>query len=381
MTRVSSDPDDDKTVTYTWDHRNRLISVTNKDNSGTVTQVVEHTYDVFDRRVSMSVDLDGAGPLPEQTTRYVYNGTDVLATSDESGSVTQRMLHGPAVDQILAIEDVASGGVLWALVDHLGSVRDVIDSDGTVENHLVYDAYGNVVSETDTDVDFLYGFTGRERDEASGLNYHRARYFDTSNGRWMSQDPIRFKAGDYNLYRYVGNEATRFNDPSGLIQASDDEMIGGQGPTPQEQSISVLEEVVVPDPKFFWDPGFKWKLPKQNIPGANGEQPPLGPVGGVEELEDWGKDILKENLVEPMKNAAKERADKVVESIKGIFVKPKRNENEQLGPVRPKARPRFSFPKLFEWDLKIRPKIHRGDGMSIQGGVELVPLLPQERRR
>ncbi|WP_430451425.1 hypothetical protein [Rhodopirellula europaea] len=57
------DPADDKTVTYTWDHRNRLISVTNKDNSGSVTQVVEHTYDVFDRRVSMSVDLDGAGPV------------------------------------------------------------------------------------------------------------------------------------------------------------------------------------------------------------------------------------------------------------------------------------------------------------------------------
>ncbi|WDQ17308.1 RHS repeat-associated core domain-containing protein [Rhodopirellula sp. P2] len=215
-TRVSSDPADDKTVTYTWDHRNRLISITNKDNSGTVTQVVEHTYDVLDRRVSMSVDLDGAGPLPEQITRYIYSGTDILAISDESGSITRRMLHGPAVDQVFAIEDDSTGDTLWALSDQLGSVRDVVDSDGTVENHLVYDAYGNVVSETDTDVDFLYGFTGRERDEASGLNYHRARYFDTSNGRWMSQDPIGFKAGEYNLYRYVGNATTVRTDPSGL---------------------------------------------------------------------------------------------------------------------------------------------------------------------
>lgn len=40
--------------------------------------------------------------------------------------------------------------------------------------------------------------------------------FDPNLGRWMQQDPIRFAAGDVNLYRFVGNNPTNFVDPSGL---------------------------------------------------------------------------------------------------------------------------------------------------------------------
>ncbi len=40
--------------------------------------------------------------------------------------------------------------------------------------------------------------------------------YDPTVGRWLSQDPIGFQAGDPNLYRYVGNSPTNFTDPSGL---------------------------------------------------------------------------------------------------------------------------------------------------------------------
>ncbi len=40
--------------------------------------------------------------------------------------------------------------------------------------------------------------------------------YDTSTGRWLSDDPISFRAGDANLYRYVGNSPTNATDPSGL---------------------------------------------------------------------------------------------------------------------------------------------------------------------
>ncbi len=39
-------------------------------------------------------------------------------------------------------------------------------------------------------------------------------------GRWLSQDPIGFAAGDANLYRYVGNGATNATDPSGLFEGA-----------------------------------------------------------------------------------------------------------------------------------------------------------------
>jgi RHS repeat-associated protein len=214
--RISTVPAADKTVEYQWDHRNRLIGIVTKNNSGLVTKEVDYEYDVLNRRVSKSIDADGAGPASAEVTRFVYDGGDILAVTDASGDITHRMLHGPAVDQILAIEEDATGEVLWGLIDHLGSIRDIVDNDGNVENHIVYDAFGKVVSETAAAVDFLFGFTGRERDEESGLNYHRARYYDTATGRWLSNDPIGFAAGDTNIQRYVGNNPVNYVDPSGL---------------------------------------------------------------------------------------------------------------------------------------------------------------------
>jgi hypothetical protein len=102
---------------------------------------------VFGRRILKEVDADGAGAGLSVTTEYMYDGEDILLALDDSGDVTNRYLHGPAVDQILADEQVGDE-VLWPLADNLGSVRDLIDSDGNVENHIAYDAYGNVISET-----------------------------------------------------------------------------------------------------------------------------------------------------------------------------------------------------------------------------------------
>lgn len=61
-----------------------------------------------------------------------------------------------------------------------------------------------------------YLFTSREFDEDTGLQYNRARWYDGEVGRWISQDPLGFDAGDTNLVRYVGNSATLSIDPSGL---------------------------------------------------------------------------------------------------------------------------------------------------------------------
>jgi RHS repeat-associated protein len=140
-------------------------------------------------------------------------------------TLTHRYLHGAVVDQIFAREDVESlwqpGDVLWALTDHLGTVRDVIDSMATVVNHIRYDSFGKITSETNAAVDFLFAYTGRERDEETGLYYYRARYYDPAVGRFVSEDPMGFAAGDTNLVRYVGNNVTVRTDPSGMIRRGD----------------------------------------------------------------------------------------------------------------------------------------------------------------
>ncbi|NEZ55017.1 RHS repeat-associated core domain-containing protein, partial [Adonisia turfae] len=45
--------------------------------------------------------------------------------------------------------------------------------------------------------------------------YYRARYYDPVVGRFISEDPLSFNAGDANLYRYVFNSPTNYTDPSG----------------------------------------------------------------------------------------------------------------------------------------------------------------------
>ncbi|MEM6434653.1 MAG: RHS repeat-associated core domain-containing protein [Cyanobacteria bacterium P01_D01_bin.115] len=200
---------------YSWDHRNRLTKIETKDSSGTVTHAVAYTYDVYDRRITKSIDADGDGAGVASEENFVYDGGHIALVFDENGNQIQRYFHGPQIDQILA-EETVNGDTHWALTDHQGSVRDVIDNSGTVLNHIVYDSFGQVTSETDPAFDFRFGYTGRERDEESGMLYYRARYFDPAVGTFVGEDPLGFAAGDSNLYRYVFNSPTNFTDPSGM---------------------------------------------------------------------------------------------------------------------------------------------------------------------
>ncbi|HXG11328.1 MAG TPA: RHS repeat-associated core domain-containing protein, partial [Gemmataceae bacterium] len=83
--------------------------------------------------------------------------------------------------------------------DRLGSVRDIVTTSGG-QNHLDYDGFGNVVVETNPVLGDRYRWTSREYDAETGWQYHRARYYDPATGRWTSEDPIGFAAGDANLY-------------------------------------------------------------------------------------------------------------------------------------------------------------------------------------
>ena len=137
---------------------------------------------------------------------------DIALVVDAGGTLVERYLYGDGVDNVLSREK--SGTVVWSLGDRQGSVVDLVNQDGTILNHFVYDGFGNRTGTTA--VDFRYGYTGRELDGETGLYYYRARYYDSSLGRFISEDPIGFSAGDTNLYRYVNNSPTNFTDPTGM---------------------------------------------------------------------------------------------------------------------------------------------------------------------
>jgi len=199
-------------TTYTYDYRNRLTEVT---TGGSV--VATYTYNALDQRI-------GVKDSGTQTWT-VYNGksADAEPYADFNGSdtLTERYLFGPGVvngavvDEILA--RTSSGGTTaWYLPDKLGSVRDIVSTSGSELDHVVYDSFGNIVTETSATNGDRFKFAGMEYDSSTSEYYDRARDYDSIVGRFFSQDPKGFTAGDSDLYRYAGNEPINLIDPSGL---------------------------------------------------------------------------------------------------------------------------------------------------------------------
>jgi RHS repeat-associated protein len=224
-----------KRTEYTWDHRQRLIEIVTRNTAGgAVTSRVQYQYDPLDQRVGKDIDSNGDSTF-EKRERFIHEDGEVLAVVNTSWQRLNRFLHGPLVDQVLAEEVVnPSNGqatqVNWLLSDHLGTVRDVARHSAgstTVVDHIFLNSFGVEVSHSAADPGHRFGFTGRDRDLESDLDYYRARYYDPRLGRFISQDPIGFEANDPNVQRYVGNSVTLATDPSGRDEVRGETYVNG----------------------------------------------------------------------------------------------------------------------------------------------------------
>ena len=257
------DSGDGDITQYTWDHRNRLVKIEHRpDYEAAVDRVIEYAYDYQNRWVRKELDADGDGHLDGRRI-FAYDGNQIILDFQRDGSndlqighLEQRYLWGPAVDQILAEEEVDGGTddmVQWALTDHLNTVRDIAKYDpGTdttsVVNHLAYDAFGNVTSETDPTVDSLFLYTARPFDEDTGLQNNLNRWYDPAVGRWLSEDPIE---ADDNLYRYCGNSPAIYVDPTGLWKVKRSGAPKAESTSEKGDTVYDLAERIGLDPNQF----------------------------------------------------------------------------------------------------------------------------------
>jgi hypothetical protein len=144
----------------------------------------------------------------------VYDGNQMIETLDQYGSMQNRYLWGPGVDQLLAQTD-ASGTVLWALTDYQNTIHDWInfanldpnniwaDPAPAIVDHIVYDVYGNVTGHTDGSgnaispvVNSLFGYTGRFFDSLAGLQWNGqagtiGRWYDPLLGSFVNQGKLK----------------------------------------------------------------------------------------------------------------------------------------------------------------------------------------------
>jgi RHS repeat-associated protein len=179
-----------------WDFENRLTQVVTP-SSGSVS----YKYDALGRRVQ-------SAPSTGVSTNFTYDGGDV-AQDKTSTSVITEYVNGPGTDN--KIRQKVGTTLSYFTQDHFGRTTALTDSNGAIVERETYDAYGNSGGSART----RYGFTGRERDSMTGLQYNRARWYDQQVGRFISEDPVGFQGG-INFYAYVKNAPLKFRDPSGL---------------------------------------------------------------------------------------------------------------------------------------------------------------------
>ena len=187
------------TTTYTWDHENRLTSVALPGGGGAVS----FKYDPFGRRIQKS--------SPAGTINYVYDGANIFAEYDAAGTLQASYVQGAGIDQPLSLTRAAATSYYHA--DGLGSITSLTNSVGSIVATYSTDTFGRPLASTGTVVN-PFRYTGREWDSEIGAYYYRARYYDAANGRFRSEDPIRFNAG-VNFYTYVTNSPANATDPTG----------------------------------------------------------------------------------------------------------------------------------------------------------------------
>jgi RHS repeat-associated protein len=113
--------------------------------------------------------------------------------------------------------------VQYQLGDHLGSSNVVVNADGSWINREEFTPYGE--TSFGMYAGKRYRFTGKERDEESGFNYHGARYYSSYLAHFLSNDPLytsrsvdidASKIQNLSGYLYARNNPIKYVDPSGL---------------------------------------------------------------------------------------------------------------------------------------------------------------------
>ncbi len=170
--------------TFGWNFDNRMSSI-----SGAAAAT--YGYDYQGRRRTKTVS--------SSTSNYLYDGLNLIA---ETGATPADYLFGPGIDEPLAMS--RSGLVYYYGVDGLGSVATVANSGGAVQDSYLYDAWGQTRTQTGTLVN-PFGYTAREFGEAGTL-FYRARYYQPSIARFLSEDPRESMIADPPpLIRYLNN--------------------------------------------------------------------------------------------------------------------------------------------------------------------------------
>ncbi|CAD5914817.1 RHS repeat-associated core domain-containing protein [Planktothrix agardhii] len=190
-----------KTSTYTYDVENRLVGVVTPDG------IWSYDYDAFGNRIASTKN--------GQRTEYLLDpsGFGNVVGEYSNGNLIARYTHGFGLESRVD----ATNTTAYYDFDAIGSTAGLTGGNGSYVNRYSYLPFGEDLTLTET-VDNFFKFVGEfgVSNDGSGLYYMRERSYDSSTGRFVSDDPIGIGGGDTNIRQYVKNNPLAFIDPLGL---------------------------------------------------------------------------------------------------------------------------------------------------------------------
>lgn len=199
-----------------WDFKDELQMV---DKGGGCKAY--YVYDAMGQRVRKVIEDNDK----RQKERLYLGGFEIYREFSETAKLERETLHVMDDKQRIALVEIRTMGddpapeelIRYQLSNHLGSARLELDYHAKIISYEEYYPYGNTSYQSvrcQAETPKRYRFTGKERDEESGLYYHGMRYYAPWLGLWSSCDPAGLVSGG-NLYRYVRSNPIRFFDMTG----------------------------------------------------------------------------------------------------------------------------------------------------------------------
>ncbi|WP_240416786.1 S8 family serine peptidase [Paenibacillus periandrae] len=195
---------------YVYDSLNRLKQVI-KDGGSTIS----YSYNGDGLMVARTENGD--------TTKYYYDGNQIIAEGSASGAFKARTVRGLG---LLARQDNVAKG--YYLSNGHGDVTELRSSTGSLLNAYTYDLWGNTLS-TQEGMSNPFRYSSEYWDTSSQLQYLRARWYDPSMGRFINKDTYEGDISNplsLNGYTYVENNPLSNIDPTGHMAVSSASVIG-----------------------------------------------------------------------------------------------------------------------------------------------------------
>ena len=210
-------------MTMVWDFHDQLRQV-DLGGGGTAYYV----YDSAGQRVRKVVEKNGGALIEE---RIYLRGFEIYRKRNSTGLQLERetlhvmddkqriaLVETKTKDTSVPVSTLPDTLIRFQFGNHLGSASLELDETGQMISYEEYHPYGTTsyqVVRSGAEVSAKrYRYTGKERDEETGLGYHGARYYAMWLGRWVSADP-RLIIDGLDLFRYSHDSPLRFKDEEG----------------------------------------------------------------------------------------------------------------------------------------------------------------------